>query len=306
MMVAECLRQLVKRRCEVEVLSSTSFVSPEGMSGRHQLWTSLRNQVGQFVDIEEGTLRHRTLITEQTRRRWMRSYEEQIWFDEYRKRIEVDKPDFVLFFDNSLMTLLTADEARRNGIPVGVMLMHGNNRGQHWCRDVDWMFTDTQATADMYRKREGYEVIPLGTFIDPTTVRARHRKPQHILFINPIPVKGAVLMAQLALWLAQHRPNITVEVVDSRNTWGRLVKQVSTALGSPCDTVKNVTVTANSLDMRPIYGRARVLMVPSLWWESGPRVIVEALLNGIPVIGSNSGGIPEVLGRGGQIIDIPA
>lgn len=54
------------------------------------------------------------------------------------------------------------------------------------------------------------------------------------------------------------------------------------------------------------YGRARLLLVPSMWWESGPRVIVEALLNGIPVIGSDSEGIAEVLGEGGQIFDVPA
>ena len=306
MMVAECMRQLAKRSCDIRILSSTSFVSPEGMSGRHSMWTSLRNQVGRFVDIKDGVLSHRTLITEQTRRRLMRSYEEQRWFDEYRRQLMGYRPDLVLFFDNSLMTLLTTNESRRNCVPVGVMLMHGNNRGQHWCRDVDWMFTDTRATADMYREREGYEVIPLGTFVDPVAVRARHRDPRHILFVNPIPVKGGILMAQLALWFAKHRPDVTIEVVDSRKTWGSLVKQVSAALGSPCETVKNVKVTENSLDMRPIYGRTRLLVVPSLWWESGPRVIVEALLNGIPVIGSNSGGIAEVLGRGGQIIEIPA
>ena len=57
--------------------------------------------------------------------------------------------------------------------------------------------------------------------------------------------------------------------------------------------------------MASVYARARVLLVPSLWWESGPRVIVEALSNGIPVIGSSSGGVPEVIGDGGIILDFP-
>ena len=57
--------------------------------------------------------------------------------------------------------------------------------------------------------------------------------------------------------------------------------------------------------MASVYARARVLLVPSLWWESGPRVIVEALANGIPVIGSSSGGVPEVIGDGGIILEFP-
>jgi len=32
---------------------------------------------------------------------------------------------------------------------------------------------------------------------------------------------------------------------------------------------------------------------------------VEALLNGIPVLGSRSGGIPEVMGEGGEVFDVP-
>jgi len=39
--------------------------------------------------------------------------------------------------------------------------------------------------------------------------------------------------------------------------------------------------------------------------DSGPRVIGEALINGIPVLGSNHGGIPENIGRGGRTFDIP-
>ena len=41
-----------------------------------------------------------------------------------------------------------------------------------------------------------------------------------------------------------------------------------------------------------------VLVAPSIWPENSPFVIQEALLSGIPVIGSRIGGIPELLDQG--------
>jgi glycosyltransferase involved in cell wall biosynthesis len=57
--------------------------------------------------------------------------------------------------------------------------------------------------------------------------------------------------------------------------------------------------------MRPIYATTRALLLPSLWHESGARVIAEAHINGIPVLASNTGGSAELVGRGGLLFDLP-
>lgn len=41
-----------------------------------------------------------------------------------------------------------------------------------------------------------------------------------------------------------------------------------------------------------------VLVVPSVWHEPSPRVISEAFAHGVPVLGSNRGGIPELIEDG--------
>ena len=38
-----------------------------------------------------------------------------------------------------------------------------------------------------------------------------------------------------------------------------------------------------------------ILVVPSIWHDTAPLVILEAYSHGIPVLGSNRGGIPELI-----------
>lgn len=54
-----------------------------------------------------------------------------------------------------------------------------------------------------------------------------------------------------------------------------------------------------------IYSNIDMLIVPSLWNEPFGRVIVEAFSHAIPVIGSDRGGIPELIenGKNGFVID---
>jgi glycosyltransferase involved in cell wall biosynthesis len=68
-----------------------------------------------------------------------------------------------------------------------------------------------------------------------------------------------------------------------------------------------------SNEMPRFYNALDVLVVPSLtqpnWKEQFGRVIMEAMASGVPVIGSNSGEIPNVIGDAGVIVpegDVPA
>ncbi|MEH6638693.1 MAG: glycosyltransferase family 4 protein [Porticoccaceae bacterium] len=301
--VREILKQLQKRGCDLRIMGGTIFVNPNGTSYFRGKLPKLNNYEGKFIEIRDENLVHTTLVTKRFQRRLMLSYEEKLWFERYCQILNDFSPDLVLFFDNSLITLVTANEARRSGAAVGVYLAHAFNRGSRWCSDVDFMFTDSLATRELYRKRENYELTSIGTFINPGEYRVDKATRSNVLFINPSFQKGVVFVIQLALLMESKYPNIKFEVVESRSNWDAALKLVTNQLGRERSLLSNVVLTLNTDDMRPVYSRARVLLVPSVSWDSGPRVIVEALLNGIPVIGSSSGGIPETIGKGGMVLN---
>jgi glycosyltransferase involved in cell wall biosynthesis len=66
----------------------------------------------------------------------------------------------------------------------------------------------------------------------------------------------------------------------------------------------NLIYQGDQPDTSRFYGAIGILLVPSLVEEGFSRVILEAAVNGIPVIASRLGGIPEALGRSGIMVDI--
>ena len=61
----------------------------------------------------------------------------------------------------------------------------------------------------------------------------------------------------------------------------------------------------NTPDPRQFYGITKIMLVPSLWNESFGLAAAEAMANGIPVLASNRGSLPEIVGDAGFLFDIP-
>ena len=305
MAVRQMLIQLQQAGWVVDVLGATLFDHERGTAGLQGHWEALKSKRGQVINVQDGSLQHRLLVTARTQRDQMTNREEGAWFSLYEQALEQERPDVVFYYGGQPFDFLIASEARRRGIPAVFYLANGNYTKKRWCQDVDLILTDSQATANLYKQRLGIDVTPVGAFIDPTQVVAAKRQPERLLFINPKPEKGAVWVARLALWLEQHRPGIVLEVVESRGRWADTVRAMTHALGQPREALPNVVVTPNTSDMRPIYARARVVLAPSLWWESAGRVLAEAMLNGIPAICTNRGGMPEMVGDAGILLNLP-
>lgn len=115
-----------------------------------------------------------------------------------------------------------------------------------------------------------------------------------VTFINPRPVKGY----KTFLAIAEMMREVSFLVVEA---WplGEGRSEVERELAS----LGNVRFLRQLADSREIYRKTKLLLTPSIVEEGGPRVIREAQLNGIPVLGSYRGGIPEMVGAGGIVIE---
>lgn len=305
MAVREMLRQLALRGYEISVLGATTFDAGSGTSRLKEHWAGMKSKQGGLFIVNDGPLIHQLLITSSTRRDEMTAKEEASWHSIYTAALDRIKPDLLFYFGGFTLDLLIADEARARGIPVAAYLANGNYNGGRWCRDVDLIITNSRATAEMYAKKEGYVTAPVGPFVDPEWVVAKKHSRERLLFVNPSHEKGAGIVIQLALLLEKRRPEIRIEVVESRGNWSELVRVVTGHLGEEREHLNNVIITPNTDDMRPVYGRARLLLAPSLWWESMGRVLVEAMMNGIPAIITDRGGMPEMVQDAGVKLELP-
>ena len=302
--VRQMLSQLVFNGFEVEVLGATIFDSEKGQTRLPDNWRAMTGK-DELILVNDYPLEHKLLITEHASRFRMTAKEEDLWYALYVKALDTFKPDLVWFYGGLTLDLLISDEARQRCIPCAAYLANSTYMGLRWCRDVDLVITNSQANADFYKRKAGITSFPVGIFIDPETVRPLEYTRQNLLFINPSVEKGAVLVIQLAMLLEKKRPDIQLEVLESRGNWQELVKEVTAHYGCQREELDNVLVTPNTNDMCPVYARARVLLVPSLWWESAGRVVAEAMLNAIPAIVTDRGGLPEMLGNGGFKFNLP-
>ena len=114
-------------------------------------------------------------------------------------------------------------------------------------------------------------------------------------FINPVEKKGV----EVAFALAENNPDIPFLFVEC---WP-LAAMPRTALMNRARDLGNIDWSGQMLDARKIYSQTRLLLVPSQCFDGAPRVVCEAQTSGIPVLGSDTGGIPECIGDGGMIAD---
>ncbi|NUB91823.1 glycosyltransferase family 4 protein [Haloterrigena sp. SYSU A121-1] len=68
------------------------------------------------------------------------------------------------------------------------------------------------------------------------------------------------------------------------------------------DDLENVAFTSEP-GILDVYAKTGVLLVPSVWAEAFGRVVLEAMWNGIPVVASHRGGLPEACGGAGLLVD---
>lgn len=137
--------------------------------------------------------------------------------------------------------------------------------------------------ADYIRRWSGIEAahVPI-SLLEPGPYPPLGRfENEFVTMVNPCAVKGISIFLALAARL----PGVRFAAVPLWGTNARdieaLARHTNIKLLPPVDSIGE------------LWARTRVLVVPSLWAEARSRIVVEAMLHGVPVIAGNVGGIPE-------------
>lgn len=150
-------------------------------------------------------------------------------------------------------------------------------------RRADGIVGVSQYVADYIRKHSGIPAIHVPIALPepgPHPELGRFEN-EFVTMGNPCAVKGISIF----LALAKAIPQLSFAAIP---TWGTTSEDLAALEARP-----NVTILPAVEDFNKILARTRVLLVPSVWAEARSRIVVEAMLAGVPVMSSNLGGLPE-------------
>lgn len=150
-------------------------------------------------------------------------------------------------------------------------------------RRVNAIVGVSRYVADYVRRYGGIDALALPISLlepGPYPLLGRFENP-FVTMVNPCAVKGISIF----LALADAMPEVAFAAVP---TWG-----TSDADRAELDRRPNIRTLAAVDNVDEILSQTSVLLVPSLWAEARSRIVVEAMLSGVPVLASDIGGIPE-------------
>lgn len=102
-----------------------------------------------------------------------------------------------------------------------------------------------------------------------------------VTMVNPCAIKGLSIFTGLARRL----PDVHFAAVPM---WGTNEEDLE-----ELERLPNVSLLPPVDEINKVLARTRVLLAPSLCNDAKPRIVVEAMSRGIPVLASNVGGVPE-------------
>lgn len=138
------------------------------------------------------------------------------------------------------------------------------------------------------------EVVP--SVVDLERARVESTR-EVVLFVNPVEVSGR----EVAVGVARACPDLRFAFAES---WPLSVEERAW-LERACAATPNIERRARVDDLGRLYGDARVLLAP--YRTNGrPRVVLEAQVNGIPVLATDLPALREAVGPGGDTVPAEA
>jgi glycosyltransferase involved in cell wall biosynthesis len=255
---------------------------------------------GRLIFTAHGQVPVTLFNSASTRGRWSSAEEICAFIAGSEIFLRRNRPDLVWTYGGDPVSVLLHQLARGLGIPLLFALHNFAYRDPSLFAPTDHAMVPTEFAQRFYRETIGLRCRVLPLVLDAGRVRVDKLSPQYLTFVNPEPRKGVHVFARIVAVLARRRPDIPVLLVEGAAGANSLAR-----LGVDLGSLKNVKILRNVPDPRRFYAATRLVLMPSLMENAG-LVAMEAMTNGIPVLASNRGGLPETIGDAAPVLDVPA
>lgn len=168
-------------------------------------------------------------------------------------------------------------------VPFGPDSSMSSSSKTEMLRHADGIVGVSEYVAGYVRKWSGLDAVHVPiSLMEPGEFHnlGRFDNP-YAAMVNPCAVKGIGMF----LALAERMPRLQFAAVP---TWGTSAQDLAELRRVP-----NIAVLEAVDDIENLLRKTRVVLVPSVWAEARSRMVVEAMLRGVPVIASDAGGIRE-------------
>lgn len=260
-----------------------------------------RGGAAEVFDLELGGVRVTLLPTTSSRiERSPDRDESRAFLDLADQVFERFRPEALLTYGGHSVSRALMAGAQGRGIPVVFHLHNFAYNDRRPFVDTSAVLVPSEYARRYYAERIGLQCTSIPLPLRSERVVAGDPEPRYLTFVNPIPAKGVAVFARIAAELDCRRPDIPLLVVESRGTADWLARVPLDLSG-----LRNLHRMANTPDPRDFYRVSRAMLVPSLWRENVGLVAAEGLANGLPVLASGRGGLPETLRDAGFILPVP-
>lgn len=328
------LESLRARGVGVMVLNATIADDDSGMKEFNSMVAELPDNDQGFYRFSLNGLEYVVVKTGSSRLNEIVAKEQTLVWSIFVKIIEDFKPDLVMGFCPDLFSLSLRREAKARGISTVYAVCNASHDNFSF-PDCDAVVTNSVAACSYYNRRNDrhVKVQPFGIVINQDKVLPPDapRDPRYITMVNPTPYKGIALFIGLIRAFRKKYPHSDQRflIVRSRGDYENTVRSLhykdgTSFLSTPeaNDILSHVDLAEHTSNIRAVYQITRVMVCPSLCYEAWGMVATEAIMSGIPVLGTRFGGLPEAMGArvstgedgswnidestiGGIVLDIP-
>jgi glycosyltransferase involved in cell wall biosynthesis len=190
--------------------------------------------------------------------------------------------------------------ARKRGVATVFWLHNYGYDDPFFYKHADRVLSPSLYLSEHYRQSIGLVSTPIPPPMEWLDVVAPAENRDCVTMVNPALFKGGALFARLAERLGTERPDIPVMAVLS-TPYSHVIGEFG------IDFARFPHFLGTPAVPRPadFYALTKILLVPSVFAEPFGRVSAEALINGIPPLVGNRGGLAETVDGGGVVLPIP-